>query len=139
MKEKDLQSSMFTAAQHLNNMVNEQGLNVYVHCSSGISRAPAVVIVYLCLFKKIKCWQRVEDVAHFVKAFNNNISPNIRAIEKTIKANLYFQSQQREQNTFKVLGETIEESFYFPNMIIEESASAAVSKRPTPGSGAVTE
>ena len=62
IKEKDLQSTIFAAAQYLNHMVNEEGLNVYVHCTSGISRAPAVVIAYLCLFKKIKCWQSIEDV-----------------------------------------------------------------------------
>ena len=32
-------------------MVNEENLNVYVHCTAGMGRAPAIVVTYLCLFK----------------------------------------------------------------------------------------
>ena len=55
LKEEELQSNLFFAAQHLNSMLC-QNLNVYVHCASGTSRASAVVIAYLSLFKKLKCW-----------------------------------------------------------------------------------
>ena len=72
-------------------MVNNSGLSVYVHCAAGVSRAPAVIIMYLCLFKKLKCWQGVEDVFNFVKAFNGNIHPNIKAIQKCLVANTHFQ------------------------------------------------
>jgi predicted protein tyrosine phosphatase len=96
-------------------------LNVYIHCASGTSRAPAVVITYLALFKKIKCWQSSEDIAHFVKAFNQKIHPNMRITNKCIEANYDFQKTQEETNQNQKLGESIEESFYFPNMIIEES------------------
>ena len=68
-------------------MLNNQGLNVYVHCTSGISRSPAAVVAYMCLFKRIKCWEGYEDVAHFVKAFNPKIHPNMRIIRKCIQAN----------------------------------------------------
>lgn len=56
IREKDLNQSLFIAAQYLNNMVNNLKLNVFVHCSSGISRAPSVVLAYLSLFKKVKGW-----------------------------------------------------------------------------------
>jgi len=32
-------------------MISEQGKAVYVHCTAGMGRAPASVLVYLCLFK----------------------------------------------------------------------------------------
>ena len=47
-------ANLFVGAQHLNNMVNNLGLNVYVHCTSGMCRAPAVALVYFCLFKRLK-------------------------------------------------------------------------------------
>lgn len=115
-------SNLFNAAQHLNNLVNNQNLNVFIHCSSGVSRAPAVAITYLCLFKKVKCWDNPDDVAHFVKAFNPNICPNMRMVKKCVEANRDFQAKQQAFNT-KVLGDTIEESFYFPNMVSEPPSS----------------
>lgn len=54
--EDELCASLFVAAQHLNNMLNKQDHTVYLHCTSGISRAPAVLLVYLCLFKRVKQW-----------------------------------------------------------------------------------
>ena len=67
MREQDLESNLFIASQHLNNMVNYLRLNVYIHCTSGLSRSPAVLITYLSLFKKIKFWDRAEDILKFIK------------------------------------------------------------------------
>mmetsp|Transcript_17659 Transcript_17659/g.29840 ORF Transcript_17659/g.29840 Transcript_17659/m.29840 type:complete len:229 (+) Transcript_17659:558-1244(+) len=52
----DLMARLFEAAKCLNDMINNQGLKVYVHCTAGMGRAPACVLVYLCLFKKVSCW-----------------------------------------------------------------------------------
>jgi protein-tyrosine phosphatase len=41
-------------------MINTQNLKVYVHCTAGMGRAPACVLVYLCLFKKVDCWNDPE-------------------------------------------------------------------------------
>lgn len=41
---------LFEAAIQLNDLLNVKKLKVFMHCSSGISRCPAVLIVYLCLF-----------------------------------------------------------------------------------------
>lgn len=50
-------ASLFVGAQHLNSLLNVQNeKTVLIHCSSGMSRAPAVVITYLCLFKRLKQW-----------------------------------------------------------------------------------
>lgn len=51
--EYDLTSKLFDAAVTLNDMINKRGLVVYVHCTAGMGRAPASVLVYLCLYKKL--------------------------------------------------------------------------------------
>jgi predicted protein tyrosine phosphatase len=78
-------------------LVNVEGLSVFVHCTSGLSRAPAVIIIYLCLYKKHKSWRNPDDVAHFVKAFNHKITPNMKIVNKCIQANLEFQAAQVER------------------------------------------
>ena len=47
----DLESKLVDGAQQLNEMINDLGLHVYVHCTAGMGRAPAVVLVYLCLYR----------------------------------------------------------------------------------------
>jgi len=49
--EEDLKSKLYKGACILDDMINKQGLKVYVHCTAGMGRAPANVLVYLCLFK----------------------------------------------------------------------------------------
>ena len=88
--EDDFCANLFTGAQYLNNMINMEGLTVYVHCTSGISRAPALLIVYLCLFKRVKQWQSPYHVCQFVKAFHINTNPNMRAVQRVVEANIAF-------------------------------------------------
>lgn len=47
--EEDLKKNLYEGAKLLDSMIR-QDLNVYVHCTAGMGRAPAVVLVYLCLF-----------------------------------------------------------------------------------------
>lgn len=122
IKDKDLQSNLFIAAQHLNNMVNVLGLNVYVHCTSGLTRSPAAILAYLCLFKKIKCWQTPDEALKYIRTFNPKLNPNMRIIRKCMEANKEFQMDQLESPPKSIrLLDSLEDSFYFPNMIIEES------------------
>lgn len=92
MKEKELVSNLFTAAQHLHKLLDAEKQRTFVHCSSGITRAPEVVIVYLCLYKRHRCWDDPDSVAQFVKTFNFRILPNMRAVKKCIEQNKDFQS-----------------------------------------------
>ena len=89
-------AQLFVGAQHLHHMINVLNLTVYVHCTSGISRAPAVVLAYLCLFKRVKQWQNPSYVSSFVKQFHVNSNPNMRAVERVVQANLGFQKQQKD-------------------------------------------
>jgi protein-tyrosine phosphatase len=49
--EADLKLKLKAGADLLNKMINEDNLEVYVHCTAGMGRAPAIVVTYLCLYK----------------------------------------------------------------------------------------
>ena len=61
----DLIQKLYDAACELNRMINERGLDVYVHCTAGMGRAPASVLVYLCLFRGME----PEQARVFVKSY----------------------------------------------------------------------
>jgi protein-tyrosine phosphatase len=82
--ENDLTSKLFDAACKIHDMVDKQGLNVYIHCTAGMGRAPASLLVYLCLFKKVKCWQNPTEVDLLVKSFRKVSVPNMKAVYKIV-------------------------------------------------------
>jgi len=53
---QDKAEKYFQAAQYLNDMINNQGLKVYVHGSSGISRSPTAILTYLTIYKRVNTW-----------------------------------------------------------------------------------
>lgn len=65
---------------------------MYLHCTSGISRAPALAVTYLCLFKKVKVWRSAEDVYKLVKQFHPNSCVNLRVVASTVQDNQEFQA-----------------------------------------------
>ena len=58
---------LFNAAQHLNDMISEQGLTVYVHDNSSLTRAPTLVICYLCLFLRIRTYENLPEASALIK------------------------------------------------------------------------
>ena len=64
-----MKDKLAEAAHNLNDMLNNKGLKVYVQGTSGIGRAPAVVMAYLCLFKKVDFWSDVYVVDQFLKQY----------------------------------------------------------------------
>ena len=40
-------------------MINNQGLKVFVHGSSAISRAPTAILTYLTMYKRVNVWKDV--------------------------------------------------------------------------------
>lgn len=82
------------AAKHLYQLVVTMGLNTLVHCTSGISRSPAVVIVYLCLFLKNERWQYPGEVKAFVDQFHKMGMPNMEAVEDVIANNKHLQDEE---------------------------------------------
>ncbi len=61
-------------------MINKDGLKVYVHCTAGMGRAPAVVLVYLCLYKGME----PEEARVYVKSYRNVSVPNMNAVRAIV-------------------------------------------------------
>ena len=75
--ERDLKANLFKAATKLNEMINERGQKVYVHCTAGVGRGPSVVLAYLFLFKKadIDC-DDINAVSEYIKKYRGQTVPN---------------------------------------------------------------
>jgi predicted protein tyrosine phosphatase len=73
-------------------MINEEGLTVFVHCTAGMGRAPAAVLVYLCLFRPDADYGFTQDsefdlpqqVDLYVKSFRKVSTPNLRAVRNVL-------------------------------------------------------
>jgi protein-tyrosine phosphatase len=48
-------------------MINNQGLKVFIHCNSGATRAPSLVITYLCLLMKVKEYYNTSEAEKLVR------------------------------------------------------------------------
>ena len=86
---------MFDGAKTLNDMINNKGQKVYVHCTAGMGRAPACVLVYLVLFKKVSCWQDPKAVDLFIKSSRKVSTPNMRAIGNALGSEACRQFQSK--------------------------------------------
>ena len=82
--ENDLTSKLFEAACKINELVYEQKLNVYIHCTAGMGRAPASLLVYLSLFKRVECWRDPNAVDMYVKSYRKVSVPNMRAVYRIV-------------------------------------------------------
>ena len=61
-------------------MISEEGLDVYVHCTAGMGRAPAIVVTYLCLFKQMD----PDEADLYVKQYRKVSVPNMRAVKEIV-------------------------------------------------------
>ena len=94
LHEEIYSSDIIQAAQYLNDMINNKNLNVYIYCSSGISRAPTVILAYLTLFKKAQCWQYIPLVESLIISHYPCCSPNVKIVQGLVEQNLEFQKEQ---------------------------------------------
>lgn len=67
-------------ADVLNKLINEDGRDVYVHCTAGMGRAPAVVLCYLCLHKDFE----PDEADRYVKSWRKVSVPNMRAVKEVV-------------------------------------------------------
>jgi len=65
-----------------------------VHCTAGTTRAPTLIILYLCLYCQIDYWQSPVEVYKLVKEHHSISYPNMRAILRTIASNRTLQYSQ---------------------------------------------
>ena len=75
--QEDLAEKLKGAGDLLNKLLQE-GNTVYVHCTAGMSRAAATVIIYLVLYENYS----VEDAANFCKKHRPVICPNYGVINR---------------------------------------------------------
>ncbi len=77
--EVDLTAKLPAASEILKNLIDE-GRNVYVHCTAGMGRAPATVLVYLCMH----CKMDPVEADIFVKCYRKVSVPNMRAVTNVV-------------------------------------------------------
>ena len=75
--QEDLLEKLKGAGDLLNKLI-QQGKTVYVHCTAGMSRAAATVIIYLVLYENYT----VEDATNFCKKHRPVICPNYGVINR---------------------------------------------------------
>jgi len=90
----DFKEKVFAACQYLHGLVNKQNKRVFIHCSSGLVRAPTVVLAYLCIYKRIKVWRNVLQSKDFVIQNSCNAVPNTTVVDLIISENKAFQDKQ---------------------------------------------
>ena len=98
--EQHLTERLMDAAITLNDMVNNKGLKVYVHCTAGMGRAPASVICYYILYKKVSCWRDPVACDRLVKQYRKVSTPNLRAIGNAINNPAFKNLQNRQPESY---------------------------------------
>ena len=77
----------------MNDMINEKKMKLFVCSLTGTSKAPTVVMTYLCLFKKIKGFKNLSDVDDLIKSYHPSSSPNVLSIKSVLVENIEFLKQ----------------------------------------------
>lgn len=77
----DLKAKILEGAHILNDLINEKGKTVYVHCTAGMGRAPAVVVTYLCIYYGMD----PEYGDRFVKSYRSVSAPNLPVIKAVVE------------------------------------------------------
>ena len=80
---------LFDACKYLDEILMTHR-KVYVHCTSGMTRAPTLVILYLCLYCKVQSWNDPISTYKFFKRNRDVCFPNMRAVFKTLIKNRQF-------------------------------------------------
>ena len=81
--EEDLVAKLPAAVQLLKRLVDE-GKQVYVHCTAGMGRSPAVVVMYLSQYHGKSLMEALE----YVSACRAVVCPNVNAIIRALELSL---------------------------------------------------
>lgn len=79
-----LHSRLLGAAKLIDDLIS-RGKQVYIHCTAGMGRAPAVAVAYLCWAKN---WDLDEAVAH-VKKYRTVAVPNVPVLRRALAEYTY--------------------------------------------------
>ena len=80
---EDLKIKLLDGAKLLAEMILTDGRQVYVHCTAGMGRAPAVVLVYLCLYQGMD----PDEADRFVKTQRSVSVPNLTVVREVVARN----------------------------------------------------
>lgn len=95
--EELFEQQLIDAAIELHKMATIQQLKVFVHCTTGYNRAPAVMIAYLCLFMQHPDWQDVDAVAKWLKDQYSASYPNLRMVKMAIEHHRHLTKEENER------------------------------------------
>lgn len=79
---EDLKKKLVKGAEKLNELIHIKERKVYVHCTAGMGRAPAVVLVYLCLHRGMD----PDDADRYVKSYRSVSVPNMTVVREVVAA-----------------------------------------------------
>jgi len=91
LQSKDSKDQLFTALQYLDDMINDKGLNVLIHCSSGMTRSTTLAIIYLAMAKRHKNWDNLAMLDGYLRKYHVLSTPNLSVVQQVIDENKYFQ------------------------------------------------
>lgn len=83
-KASNYEKQLFNGALVIDETINMKKMNIYVYCSSGLTRSPTLILAYLCLFKKIDTWESVPKTIEYMKTHMSMACPNGKHVEKLI-------------------------------------------------------
>ena len=92
---EDYVDQLISAAKQLDIMINEQGEEVFVNCTSGISRAPTLVMVYLAIYCRHKQWENLDALKNFIVESHPNALPNLQAVKLCVEKCKSLQAQNK--------------------------------------------
>ena len=76
-------------------MINEHGEEVFVHCTTGISRVSTLVLVYLAIYCRHKQWNNVDALKSMLKNHYDLSFPNMQAVNLCIEKSKQLQEKNR--------------------------------------------
>ena len=65
--EADYADKLFQAVQVLYRMRDEEGHKVFLHCTTGVSRGPTLMLVYMALYIKTKDWNNMDSIYDYME------------------------------------------------------------------------
>jgi hypothetical protein len=80
-------------------MVNERDQHVFLHCFTGISRGPTILMCYFALFCRHPNWKDINGLFTQVNIVWKYASPNLEVVRRVLEEHqdIFLRSQQRYQ------------------------------------------
>ena len=73
----------------------ERGLTVYLHDNNGISRAPTLLLGYLCLYVKIRTYENLPEAQKLIQSYHGAARPNLKIVKLLLHRCGGFQESQK--------------------------------------------